>query len=200
MKNANIMKQEIARNLKAMAEEEPLKSITISALTERCKINRGTFYYHFIDIYDLIIWIFETEIIEPLEGYLHEHDYGSWSGITRSCLMEMYKSRSFYCQAVRMDGQNNLREYMQKRNYDCWKILTQKYIDATSSRSLHCDEYIDFLVKYTAQSVCNMTIAWAEDGMRIPVDVMFKMDDLATKGIYGVIDSLESDNYRLTER
>ena len=37
-----------------------------------------------------------------------------------------------------------------------------------------------------------MTIAWAMDGMVIPVDVMVKMDDVATKGIYGVVDSLEN--------
>lgn len=43
-----------------------------------------------------------------------------------------------------------------------------------------------------------MTIAWAVDGMRIPVDAMSKMDDLATKGIYGVIDSLESETCHRT--
>ena len=104
----------------------------------------------------------------------------------------MYKSRKFYCQAVRIEGQNNLKDYMQKRNCDCWDILIRKYVSASSSEDFHSDEYLCFLIKYTSQAVCNMTIAWAMDGMVMPVDVMAKMDDVATKGIYGVVDSLES--------
>ena len=192
MKNTNFIKLEIARNLKEMADEQPLENITVSSLCKRCDINRGTFYYHFIDIYDLIIWIFETEVIQPLESYLLGHDFGCWNGITAYCLNQMYKSRRFYCQAVRIEGQNNLKDYMQKRNHDCWDLLICKYINATSSTDFHSDEHLTFLIKYTSQAVCNMTIAWALDGMVIPVDVMAKMDDVATKGIYGVVDSLEN--------
>ncbi|NLH01423.1 MAG: TetR family transcriptional regulator [Clostridiales bacterium] len=190
MKNPNFIKLEIARNLKEMAEEQPLENITVSSLCKRCDINRGTFYYHFIDIYDLIIWIFETEVIQPLETYLLQHNFGSWNGITSYCLNQMYKSRKFYCQAVRIEGQNNLRDYMQKRNRDCWELLIRKYINANLSTGLYSEEYLNFLIKYTSQAVCNMTIAWAMDGMTIPVDIMAKMDDVATKGIYGVVDSL----------
>lgn len=192
MKNSNLIKLEIARSLKEMVEDQALESITVSSLSKHCGINRGTFYYHFIDIYDLIIWIFESEVIKPLEAYLLEHDFGSWNGITGFCLTQMFKSRKFYCQAVRIEGQNNLKEYMQKRNSDCWDILIRKYVAATSSEDFHSDEYLTFLIKYTSQAVCNMTIAWAMDGMVIPVDVMAKMDDVATKGIYGVVDSLEN--------
>lgn len=192
MKNTNLIKLEIARNLKEMAAEQSLESVSVRALSNRCNINRGTFYYHFIDIFDLINWIFETEIIKPLSTYLKSHDYGNWGGITRYCLDQMYLSRDFYCQAIKIEGQNNLRDYMQKRNCDCWELLVRKYIDTTSNKDYHSDEYINFLIKYSAQAVCNMTIAWALDGMLIPVDVMAKMDDVATKGIYGVLDSLEN--------
>lgn len=35
--------------------------ITINDITEKCGINRQTFYYHFHDIYELIEWICETD-------------------------------------------------------------------------------------------------------------------------------------------
>lgn len=188
MKNSDLIKLKIARTLKEMTEKQSLKSITVSSLCKHCKINRGTFYYHFLDLYDLIIWIFEVEVIQPLETYLLKNEFGSWRGMTNYCLQQMLKSRKFYCQSIKIEGQNNLKEYMQKRTYDCWKIFTNKYISVISNKCLHSDEYLEFLIKYTSQAMCNMVIAWAAEGMTIPINVMNQMDDVATKGIYGVVD------------
>ena len=37
-----------------MYREKPIEKITIRALTEACKIGRGTFYNHFQDVYDVL--------------------------------------------------------------------------------------------------------------------------------------------------
>ena len=39
-------------------------------MASRAGINRQTFYYHFKDIYDLIGWIYQTEALEAVEGYV----------------------------------------------------------------------------------------------------------------------------------
>lgn len=192
MKKTDLVKLDISRNLKEMSTHQSLESITVTALAKKCGINRGTFYYHFVDIYDLIIWTFELEVAKPLEDYLLEHDYGTWKGIMGYCLEQMYKSKSFYCQAFRIEGQNNLCEYMQKRNNECWDILIRKYIAATYGKSLRSEQHLTFLIKYTSQAVSNMIIGWALEGMRIPVKEMAEMDEVATKGIYGVVDSIIS--------
>jgi len=190
MKKTNLVKLDISQNLKEMCTRQSLESVTVRALSQKCGINRGTFYYHFKDIYDLIIWTFELEVAKPLEDYLTEHDYGSWRGIMGYCLEQMYKSKAFYCQAFKIEGQNNLREYMEKRNYDCWKILMNKYIEATHGTSVHSEQYLNFFIKYTAQAVSNMIVGWAIEGMKIPVAEMQEMDQIATKGIYGVVDNI----------
>ena len=47
--------------LKSMMETMPLEDINVTALCEKCKCHRQTFYYHYQDIYDLIAAIFLNE-------------------------------------------------------------------------------------------------------------------------------------------
>ena len=39
-----------------------MNKISITDLIKLCNVNRNTFYYHFEDIYELIIWMFNEEI------------------------------------------------------------------------------------------------------------------------------------------
>jgi len=192
MNKNKLVKKEFAITLKEMSKSQPLSSITVSALAKRCGISRGTFYYHFIDLYDLINWVFETEIVEPLQIHILSNSHGHWYGITKYCLQKMYDSKEFYCQAVRVDGQNNLRDYMQVKNLESWNLLIGKYLSDT--HQTYNSTTLNFMTKFTSQAVCNMIIEWTIDGMRIPVELMAKMDDVATKGIYGIIDSVDNSH------
>ena len=47
----------IAYAFKDLLSEKPINKITINDITDKCNINRQTFYYHFQDIRDLVEWI-----------------------------------------------------------------------------------------------------------------------------------------------
>ena len=49
-------KKAISFTLKELLLEKPLSKITVNDITERCNINRQTFYYHFESITDLVEW------------------------------------------------------------------------------------------------------------------------------------------------
>jgi len=185
MKKEDFVKRELANTLKEMTKNYTLTSITVTALTKQCGISRGTFYYHFIDIYDLINWIFDVEIIKPLQSHICNNSLSNWHGITKYCLEKMLSNKIFYCKAIKFEGQNNLQQHMQKRNYESWKLLIDKYIEETNY--LYDRSTLFFITKFTSQAVCNMVIDWAKNGMGTPIELMAKMDDIATKGIYGVI-------------
>lgn len=185
MKRKDLVKREFSRTLKELARSRPLASITVLELTRACGMSRGTFYNHFLDIYDLINWTFETDVIAPLQAYINQNDH-SWSGITEQCLQKMYAERDFYCQAVRHAGQNNLCDYMQERNLDSWKMLIQGYMGTEKTFD---PETLDFFERFTSQAIANMVIQWARDGMPIPPEKMALMDCVATRGIYGMIDA-----------
>lgn len=52
--------------------EKDLKDISVSELAAQADINRGTFYRHYKDIYDLFEQI-ETEILKEFTGIIAEH-------------------------------------------------------------------------------------------------------------------------------
>lgn len=62
-------KKLIAHSLKKAMKVKPLSKITVSELIRDCGINRNTFYYHFDDIYDLLHWMFENDIIDKVKNF-----------------------------------------------------------------------------------------------------------------------------------
>lgn len=54
---------ELANALKEMMCSTPLDSISVTSLTNRCGVNRKTFYYHFHNVYDLLTLVFLNEDI-----------------------------------------------------------------------------------------------------------------------------------------
>ena len=62
-------KKLIANSLKKAMKVKPLSKITVSELIRDCGINRNTFYYHFDDIYDLLHWMLENELIDKVKKF-----------------------------------------------------------------------------------------------------------------------------------
>ena len=59
-------KQLIKQSLIELMHEKPFKDITVKDITERADLNRGTFYLHYVDIYDLLSKI-EDETLQAIE-------------------------------------------------------------------------------------------------------------------------------------
>lgn len=57
-------KSALAAALRVRLRREEFKKISIRDLTDDCKVNRQTFYYHFKDIYDLLQWAVEEDITD----------------------------------------------------------------------------------------------------------------------------------------
>lgn len=194
MSKNNLMKKEFASKLKELCREKRLESITVKTLAEECGVNRGSFYYHFADIYDLIIWIFETEIAIPFEDALLSEGQVNREGVEK-LLYSMYDSREFYCQAMRMDCQNGLADYVRSRGAKCWDALMRGYSAAT----LPADG-MDWLSRYTAQSVFGLLIDWAREDMVLPVPAMAVMAEATARGVFNamslVLDSCTQNTPR----
>ena len=58
-----------------LIEEKPFNKITITDLTKKCGLNRMTFYYHFDNIYELMIWGLEMQMQEASKDCVN---YENW--------------------------------------------------------------------------------------------------------------------------
>ena len=70
-------KLKIARALRQLMCQRPLSKITVQDLMESAQMKRQSFYYHFQDIYDVLSWICERQLGDPLRED-PELDFEEW--------------------------------------------------------------------------------------------------------------------------
>ncbi len=59
---SNTTRDTLGLVLKQQLRTTPIDRVTVSGLASAARINRQTFYYHFADVYDLAVWVFEQDI------------------------------------------------------------------------------------------------------------------------------------------
>ena len=67
-------KERIVEAYIELESERPLEKITVTALVERSRITRKTFYYYFKDIYDLMEYRMEREMKRVMEETMSQPD------------------------------------------------------------------------------------------------------------------------------
>ena len=185
-----------ADTLRSMSREMPLKKISVQKLVDRCRLNRGTFYYHFRDISDLINWIYHTEITLPIYHYLRSYTEGELDSSVQ-VLRLLYADRDFFIQAVQMEGQNNLRDYILAETHANWVCLRDRILELRGTNYASLDETIreemDHLLKYFCCGHYFTTLQWIQDGMPLPPERMAViLDTSASKGIFAALCQLLS--------
>ncbi|GKQ42269.1 TetR family transcriptional regulator [Companilactobacillus sp. RD055328] len=65
-------KTKLANALKTLMQTEAIDKITVNELAKFAHVSRNTFYYHFLDIHDLLAWIYNHEVIAQLDDYQNQ--------------------------------------------------------------------------------------------------------------------------------
>lgn len=103
-------KKAIATALKELLASEPFEQIRVGDICERSGRNRKSFYYHFKDKYDLVCWIFDTELVTRLREAILTEEL-SFEEVASRLMTYFYENRSFYRKILQIQGQNSFREY-----------------------------------------------------------------------------------------
>jgi len=113
-----VIKKVLASTLKELMEEKSLSKITINDLTQSCGVSRQTFYNNFIDIYDLVEWIYlqDTEILVGKDV-----TYDNWQDALASIFQYIADNRSFVLNTYRSIGKEYLEKFL---NQEVERFLT----------------------------------------------------------------------------
>jgi probable dihydroxyacetone kinase regulator len=117
-----ITKKIIAGSLKRLMETESFHRISVGDIMRACDMRRQTFYYHFIDKYELLGWIYKEETKENIEDFL---DYERWETIFDLLLEYFYENQQFYRRAFQVTEQNSFNHYL----YEHTMGLTSKIMN-----------------------------------------------------------------------
>lgn len=158
MPNANITKRAIAAAMKELMDERPLAKISVGDIVEACGINRNTFYYHFRDKFDLVNWIFYTDIAAELnrEDILAGPP---WRAMEDLCVF-LYQNSGFYINALSAEGQNSFAEYFESILHAVVESRLPDILDAGGHREFYVSFFVDAMV--------SAIFRWLRGGMDIP--------------------------------
>ena len=185
MADSNITKRALATALRELMEEVPFDKIQVAHICERCDMNRKSFYYHFKDKYDLLNWIFDTEIITFIQGHSGEEKLKQRVEALQDVCNYFYENRDFYRKALKIQGQNSFSEHFREYIMPLLKIWLVYLIE---------DSEDDFALNFfTDVVVCTME-RWLLDKNCMPPDVFItKLLRLVYQGANTIHKQLNPD-------
>lgn len=188
MKASLKTKRYIADRLIQLTDRKRLNKISVTDLCKECDINRSTFYYHFRDVQDVIHWIYHTEATLPVrEGIAANDDPNDTRFITKHILRNLYSHKQFYIQAIKIEGQNSLEDFILSEAKENWELLIDARLNASGVRGDKMDEDHKSMLRAALDYYCYghfiITVNWIKRGMEIEPDKLAElMDTVALQG------------------
>lgn len=179
MATSDITKKVIADTMKQLMSQHPLEKISVGTIANACGINRNSFYYHFKDKYDLVNWIFYTEVTNNFHGE-SVLNKTSWDLVESICNY-FYANKTFYRNALLVTGQNSFTEYFVELLKSILKMRTFDIFDQAQDQ--------DFFATFYADAFTQSIFRWLEDGAEIPPA---QFTALLRKTVEGVTDIMIS--------
>lgn len=150
----------LAKSLKELALSKPIEKITIKEITDRSDVIRPTFYNHFQDKYELLEWIINTDLLEPIRPLIKN---GMVNEGMELLLTNIANEKEFYLHAVKMEGPITFGDIALK----CSKaflieVLTE---DGAEGSTKHRWLTKEVVATYYAQSMSFVIMEWLNTGM-----------------------------------
>ena len=152
---------------------KPLQKISIKELCTLAGINRGTFYTHYQDIYDLLDQM-EQEMIDDfilaLEPILADDQ--KKSDLVEICTGVFQFLKENYDMCVIMLGENGDRQFVSR-------LLSLGRKECISSYSKHfpaaSEEQLEYYYSFVSSGCIGLLTPWVEEGMRTPAEQIAQM-------------------------
>lgn len=165
-----------------LLKEKKVQDITVREISDMADINRGTFYLHYKDIFDLMEQI-EAELLEELEDVLNRHQAEDLLSRPSTIFIEVYSLVKDNADIVAiligdngdLNFVNRLNEIVREKCLKDWMAL---FCPKTSTSF---DAYYSFIVS----GCIGIVQYWLKNGMKeTPEDMALMTEQIILKGIY----------------
>lgn len=169
-------KTKMAVALKELMGEMPFEKITVSDITEQCRIHRQTFYYHFQDRYELLNWIVTSELLEPFaKDFSFDNMYERFEQV----FSKMAAEKKFYQNAIKSNS-IDFAGYISKVSEDYIRELLHNVSKAAKVSPLS-EEDNRLSAEFFGFGLAGVISSWANRGMKESPQAM-------TRQIANIID------------
>ncbi|MGU7935740.1 dihydroxyacetone kinase transcriptional activator DhaS [Streptococcus suis] len=161
MPTSLITKKRIAKAFKRQLSLKSFDKLSVVDIMQEAGIRRQTFYNHFLDKYELLDWIFETELQEQVTDNL---TYISGVKLLDELLYYIDCNQVFYKHLFEIEGQNDFVTYLE----GYFRVLMEKLLAEYQSKegryftrqeqeflvTYHSSAWIGLIKKGLAHSPC----------------------------------------------
>ena len=150
-----------------LIEKKPFNKITITDITEKCGLNRMTFYYHFDNIYELMIWGLEMQMREVSKDYIN---YENWkTGYLRVFYFALDR-KNYIKKIFQTIEQEHLVHYLNKI---AERMVITVIEDKIRDMELAEDDKL-FTAQVCAHVLVGILVSWVARGMKETPEIMIK--------------------------
>lgn len=149
-------KDHIKRTFLKLLQEKPLGQITVKEITEKCGINRNTFYYHYRDVTALV----ETIMTEEAEKIFSAHPTIDSLGDCLETILDFVRdNRSSILHVYQSISRSVWEKYLWRT---CRKLVITYCENFKNTLSL---EDYNALVDYYSSTCFGLAMLWLDHGM-----------------------------------
>ena len=158
MSNAT-KKMAIAVDVKELLLEKSLEKITVNYITEKCAMNRQTFYYHFHDILELTEWICEEDAERALK---ENRTYDTWQDGFLSIFNMIKRDKAFIINIYHNVPKDYLYRYLYKVTYQLLYDVLEEKAEGMVVR----EEDKTFIANFYKYGFVGLVLEWIDGGMK----------------------------------
>lgn len=162
-------KELLAACFKELMLKMPFSRITIRTITDAAGLIRPTFYKHFQDKYEVLEWIFDTEVAAGTDLLLE-------GGMELDAILMLFRSlekdKAFYKKAYTIEGANSFREKITGYLYSTCLRLARRHPLYTKGE-LPALTY-EVIARYHTSSLANLIEDWICGRIDCTADELYK--------------------------
>lgn len=146
-------KQKLAAALKSLMAKKPFDKITVRELLQEADVTRPTFYYHFEDIYDLLVWTFNEEtdaLLKKCENCITLDE-----GIILA-LRYVEKERAVCLSAYNSIGRDTLERFLHKNAEE----IMRRFIENLAGEIPAKPEHVQFVTEFYTDAIASVLVRW----------------------------------------
>lgn len=167
-------KKMLRQGLAELMNEKEFKDITVKDITERADMNRGTFYLHYCDTYDLLDKV-ENELITDFENMIdnyHPTEENHSAFVIIDQLFDYVADNMEICKTLFLSKSNTrfLKKFM--------NVITEKGFEIQKELSYHRDPlHTEYLFSFLSYGIIGMLQKWFNSDMKMPKTELVDMLD-----------------------
>jgi AcrR family transcriptional regulator len=176
----------LKQGLLELLREKRFSEISVRDITDRMDMNRGTFYLHYADTYDLLQNV-EEDILRNVQMMIDEHreetSAGTLKPIFEPILHYIVENRTA-CYSLFVNNANSnfvgrVNELIYRNGSD---LVRQRYPSLP-------EEQMEYLLGFVSYGLIGLIRQWFETDMRLPAGQIVQMADRLVNGAAGQLSA-----------